>query len=325
MHRCFLCAADMLGSTERSLRFPDGTTRSFALACGSCGVLLVEWADPVECRRDLEARLRSRSFAPGTEAPYGLDTYTLRTAATSLGRGLVPRRGGGRAELLAPHGVLAGQGTLFDLAPGRGGVALGVLCRPGEVEAVLSRLPPHASWTDEVVILVDAPFAEPQPVAVEGFSEGGVRMAARPLGGDFGAQRNVLQELADNRWMLQLDADEDIAPEVGALLPAVAALADEGEAVSVGLARRNLVDGVLSAMYPDVQYRLNRTGTRYTGEVHERPAIGGWQRGFISLHGTIVHHLDGDHVRARSQRYEAMAPGRGRLEETARLLSPFEG
>ncbi len=256
--------------------------------------------------------------------PYGLDTYTLRTAATAVARRLIPREGAARAELLAPHGALAGQGALLDLAPGRGGVALGLLCRPCELGAVLARLPPHALWADEVAILVDAAVAEPAPVAVEGFPEGGVRVAARPLGGDFGAQRNALQDLALRPWMLQLDADEDIAPEVGALLPALAALADEGEALSVGLARRNLVDGVLSAMYPDVQYRLNRVETRYAGRVHERPALGGWQRGFISLHGAIAHRLDGAHVRARSQRYEAMAPGRGRLEETALLLKPYE-
>ncbi len=324
MRRCFLCAADMLGPTERSLRFPDGTMRRFALACGSCGVLLQPGADPGPCRRDLEARLRAPSFVPGAEAPYGLDTYTLRTAATSLGRGLIPPEAAARAELSAPHGVLAGQGGLFDLAPGRGDVALGILSRAAELGAVLARLPPHAPWADEVVILLDAAPAEPVPVTVEGFPEGSVRVAARPLGGDFGAQRNALQDLARRPWMLQLDADEDIAPDVGALLPALAALAEQGGALSVGLARRNLVDRVLSAMYPDVQYRLNRAGTRYAGEVHERPALEGWHRGFISLHGTIAHHLDGAHVRARSRRYEAMAPGRGRLEETALLLRPYE-
>ena len=262
MRRCFLCAADMLGPTERSLRFPDGATRRFAIACGSCGMLLQQGAEPGSCRRDLNSRLRAPSFVPGTDVPYGLDTYTLRTAATAVARRLIPREGAARAELLAPHGALAGQGDLFDLAPGRGGVALGLLCRPCELGAVLARLPSHAPWADEVAILVDAAFAEPEPVTVEGFPEGGVRVAARPLGGDFGAQRNALQDLARHPWMLQLDADEDIAPEVGALLSAVVALADEGEALSVGLARRNLVDGVLSAMYPDVQYRLNRAEIR---------------------------------------------------------------
>jgi len=63
---------------------------------------------------------------------------------------------------------------------------------------------------------------------------------------------------------------------------------------------------------------------RFAGRVHERPVLeGGWPRGFISLHGPIVHHLSGAHVRARSRRYEALDPGRGRPEEEEALLRPY--
>ena len=325
MRRCFLCAAPMLEPTGRTLTFPDGRRRAFPRACGSCGVLLAEDAEAEACRRDLVARLEAGLFVPDPAAPYGLDLYTLRTAATARFRGIRPVDERGRAELLAPHGRLAGVGTLFPLIAVRGGVSLGVPCRPGDLAAVLAGLSAHADWTDEAVILVDGVAAPPRPVPVAGFPVDGVRVAARPLAGDFAAQRNALQALARNPWMLQLDADEDLAPEVGALLPALAALAGEGEAVSVGLARCNYVDGVMSDLYPDVQYRLNRAEVRYRGRVHERPETGGWQRGFISLHGQIAHRLDGAHVRARSQRYEALAPGQGRPEEEAILLRPYRG
>lgn len=323
MRRCFLCAADMLGPTDRTLVFPDGTRRGYALACGSCGLLLSMSLSPEDCRRDLEKRLRAPSFAPDPAAPYGLDVYTLRTAATALGRGIRPEGAQGRAELLAPHGSHAALATLFDLAPKRGRVSLGLLCRPGDLPAVLASLPDHAVWTDDVAILVDDDPRAPRPLDVGGFPPGGVRVASRPLNGDFAGQRNALQDLGESPWMLQLDADEDLAPGTGCLLPAVAALAEEGDALSIGLPRRNCVDGVLSDMYPDVQYRLNRSAVRYAGRVHERPDTGGWQRGFITLHGRIVHQLDGAHVRARSQRYEALSPGRGRLEEEGALLRPY--
>jgi hypothetical protein len=68
-------------------------------------------------------------------------------------------------------------------------------------------------------------------VPVAGFPDGGVRVAARPLEGDFAAQRNALQDLARHAWMLQLDADESIEPATGRLLPALAALAHEAGAL----------------------------------------------------------------------------------------------
>ncbi len=73
-----------------------------------------------------------------------------------------------------------------------------------------------------------------------------------------------------------------------------------------------------------MQYRLNRTGVRYAGRVHERPAVdGGWRRSFISLHGAIEHALGLAHVRARSRTYEALDPGRGRPDEEEALLRPY--
>ena len=330
MRRCFVCCADMAAPTVRRLGYPDASRRVFGVACGSCGALWDEGAIPEECRRDLGMRLRRTLFALDPGAPYGLDLYTLRTAATGLARGVCPIDAQGRADLLAPHGERAALGALFDLAAvdappigGSAAVSLGLLCRASELAAVLTALPEHAAWTDDAAILVDGGPEPPRPVAVAGFPPGGVRVAARPIAGDFAAQRNVLQHLARRPWMLQLDADERLDPAAGARLPALVALAEAGEAVSIGLPRRNRVDGVLSDVYPDVQYRLNRTDVRYAGRVHERPEIGGWPRGFIALHGAIEHGLDGAHVRARSRRYEALDPGRGRPGEETALLRPY--
>ncbi|MCJ2133033.1 hypothetical protein MKK69_02950 [Methylobacterium sp. J-026] len=315
----------MLGASARGLTYPDGRRRTFPRACGSCGVLLAEAADPAACREHLDRHLAAPAFLSDPDAPYGLDLYTLRTAATRLGRGTRPLDDAGRADLRHPHGTRAAAAELYAL-DGAGGrpVSLGLLCRPADLAAVLAFLPAQAGWTDDVAILLDGPARAARMVPVAGFPEGAVRVAARPLDGDFAAQRNALQDLARHAWMLQLDADESIEPATGARLPALAAAAEAAEVVSIGLARANRVDGVLSDVFPDVQYRLNRTRVRFAGRVHERPVLdGGWPRSFLTLHGVIAHRLSRAHVRARSRRYEALDPGRGRPEEATALLRPY--
>ncbi|WP_092044839.1 hypothetical protein [Methylobacterium pseudosasicola] len=315
----------MLAPSTRRLDFPGGRRRAFPVGCGSCGVLIEPDADPDRCWRDLAGRLAAPVFIPDPEAGYGLDLYTLRSAATRLGRGIRPLGPEDRAALMQPHSLRAAEGALYDLdGAERRAVSLGVICRPDERDSVLAALPAQAALAADVAILLDAPAVTARAVTVPGFAPGAVRVAARPLAGDFAAQRNALQDLARNPWMLQLDADESLDTATGALLPALAALAEAGDVVSVGLARRNRVDGILSDVYPDVQYRLNRTGVRYAGRVHERPVLpGGWKQSFIALHGGIDHALTGAHVRARSQRYEALDPGRGRIEERDALLQPY--
>lgn len=325
LRRCFVCAADMLVPSTRHLIYPDGRRRAFPLACASCGVLLEREADASRCRAHLDEALAARSFASDPRAPYGLDLYTLRTAATRLGRGIRPRDAEGRAALRHPHAERAARADLYALdAAETRPVSLGLLCRPAERDGVLAGLPAQAVWTDDVAILLDGEAAPPRTVDVPGFPEGAVRVAARPLAGDFAAQRNALQALARHPWMLQLDADETLDPASARLLPALAALAEAGAVRSIGLARRNRVDGVLSDVFPDVQYRLNRRAVAYAGRVHERPLLaGGWPESFIALHGAIDHHLSRAHVESRSRRYEALAPGRGRLEEAEALLRPY--
>ncbi|MBP1179384.1 hypothetical protein [Methylobacterium sp. PvR107] len=325
MRRCFVCAAAMIGPTDRTLSYPGGERRAFPLACNACGVLLADDGDPEVCRAHLARSLAGPIITPDREAPYGLDLYTLRSAATRWRLGARPRDAAGRADLRHPHGTRAAEAELFALSAADGHpVSLGLICRPADRDAVLASLPMQAGWTDDVVILVDGPGLAAEPVPVAGFAAGAVRVAARPLDGDFAAQRNALQGLARHGWMLQLDADEALSPETGRLLPALAALAEAEDVVSIGLARATRVDGVLSDVFPDVQYRLNRTRLLYAGRVHERPVLdGGWPGSLIALHGCIEHRLSLAHVRARSRRYEALDPGRGRPDEEVALLRPY--
>lgn len=153
------------------------------------------------------------------------------------------------------------------------------------------------------------------------------RLHARPLAGDFGAQRTALQRLARRPWVLQLDADETMdEPSLGRL-GAVLRAAERDGVQALGLPRRNLVDGALSDHYPDPQYRLCRRTVRYEGRVHERPRLASpARRSRLALGVHLDHHLTAERVRARTARYGAMSEG---ATDTARpaderaLLTPF--
>lgn len=262
----------------------------------------------------LAAALDGSVFAP--QADIGLDIYTLRIAASRLHTIALPcdRRQG--IALAAPHSTLDARARLVPLgtAP-RQPVSLGILCRPETLDACVEQARRHLDWASQAIILCDG-AAAPQR------HDRCVRVAFRPLEGDFARQRNALQDLCETGWMLQLDDDETIAPETGWALPALVFAAEAAGMVSIGLARRNMVDGVLSDLFPDTQYRLNRQEVRYRGVVHERPDRP-WQRSTIALHGTIDHTLNAARAARRSDIYEELSPGNGRLGEARALLTPY--
>ncbi len=318
--RCPSCAARALSRTDRVLRYEDGTRRSFAFACASCGLLTDGDLDAAD---RVLAGLSAGPYVASPDDPFGLDLYTLRSAA--LGRNLlaVPADGIQADSLRAPHSERAAAATLLPLSDGpRQAISLGILCTAAEAEGVLGSLAPYAAFASDVTILADGTALAPAVVEADGFDAGRVRLARRTLAGNFAAQRNALQAMAREDWMLQLDSDESLAPALARRLPSIAGLAQADAMVSVGLTRRNLVDGILSDVFPDVQYRLNRREVRYAGLVHERPDRA-WHRSLLVPGEGIDHHLARGRVLSRSRAYEALAPGRGRLAEAEDLLKPY--
>ncbi|MBB4658340.1 hypothetical protein [Parvularcula dongshanensis] len=151
-----------------------------------------------------------------------------------------------------------------------------------------------------------------------------VRLYAEPFAGDFAARRNAVQRLAASSWVLQLDTDETMPLSSVARLGTVLRHAARDGVTSLGLPRRNLVDGRLSDLYPDPQYRLNRRFVRFAGVVHERPALLSRPRhARLALGAPIEHHLSAARVRARTEVYGAMAKGGARPSDEAALLTPF--
>lgn len=264
--------------------------------CTHCGLAL---ADPHKAPTAVRAAIRDL-LVEGTPAHgMALAPHALRNAAWALG--LVGEGERWRPATAQPHAV-----------------TLGMIARAGEsaqVAALLSDLAPH--FPDRIVLL-DGSEADATALAE---AVPGAQVHAHPLAGDFAAQRNRVQALAEG-WVLQLDSDETPDPALLDALGWLTAAADRDGLQSLGLPRRNLVDGVQSALWPDIQYRLNHAAIRFAGTVHERPVVP-FDRSSLALAGAIDHHLSRSRVIERSAIYEAMSAGAGRPGDEAALLRPF--
>lgn len=126
---------------------------------------------------------------------------------------------------------------------------------------------------------------------------------------NYGQQKNFALEQAGHEWVLNLDADERVSPE---LKRAIAALKKNGPPAGVAafaIQRRTHYLGRWirhSGWYPDRKVRLfKKSGASWQGRIHERLNVSGV---IASLPGTILHftYRDiSDHLR-RIDRYSSL-------------------
>ncbi|WP_288413156.1 hypothetical protein [uncultured Sphingomonas sp.] len=264
--------------------------------CNHCALALVDLLFTPDTVR---AAIRSLLIEGTPAAGIALAPHARRNAGWALG--LVADGDGWRSATPEPHAV-----------------TLGMIARASESDRVarlLTDLAPH--FADRIVLL-DGSEGDAAALAR---AVPGAQVHAHPLAGDFAAQRNRVQALATD-WVLQLDSDETPDAALLAALGWLTAAADRDGLWALGLPRRNLVDGVQSALWPDIQYRLTRAHIRFAGTVHERPVVP-FERTSLALAGAIEHHLDRPRVIERSKVYEAMSAGAGRPGDEAALLRPF--
>lgn len=268
--------------------------------CTHCELAVAIGAPLAPIRREIEAALAAAGCDRAAGATWRLSAIALRNAAWALAHSW--REDAWRPERPVAHDV-----------------TLGVIGRPSDLPAIttLARL---GGFSRTIVVLDGegpAPAAPPRML-----------ISMRPLAGDFAAQRNHVQSLAETDrggcgWVMQLDTDEcpsrNLLDSVGWMTRA----ADRDRLRSIGLPRRNLVDGIASALFPDIQYRLNRADIRFANTVHERPVVP-FAQSTLGLAGVIEHRLDPVRVRTRSVAYEAMHPGAGRPADEEALLQPFD-
>lgn len=170
-------------------------------------------------------------------------------------------------------------------------------------EAHLRTCLESAAWADELIV-VDAESADKTPSIAREFTD---RLFVRPWPG-FAAQKNFGLAQATGDWVLSLDADEEVSPELrDEILGAVAA----GEAAGYRVPRRNIMWGRWirhGGLYPDWQLRLFRRGRGRFVEraVHESLEVSG---PVGRLDAPLIHrsYRDVADFLARADRYSTLA------------------
>jgi hypothetical protein len=318
MVRCFLCHT--LVSPASAMINCHGCGARFAGAGYDAEKLRAEAAAMIG--RSRVAIVHGRVSGP---VGWSLDLHGLRAAASRWGRVVrLPRlfRKFPTRLISWPARIEAMETAAL---PGR--VALGGIARAGEADALIGFADRFAPLFGRLAFVIDGSEAEADSIRhrLEQAAAGrcDVAVAAFPLNGDFGAQRNRVQALAGLPWILQLDTDERPDPALVRNLGAIVADADRWGNRIIAFPRINLVDDAPSAFYPDAQYRLVRSDIRFTRKVHETPLDGiHWRDIQLTLAGRIEHRLSSGRVRARSQQYEAIAQGGGKPDDERLLLLP---
>jgi glycosyltransferase involved in cell wall biosynthesis len=123
---------------------------------------------------------------------------------------------------------------------------------------------------------------------------------------DYGQQKNIAMKKAGNDWILNLDADERVSPELEKAIGELKDNEPDAKVAAYAIKRKTFYLGRWishSGWYPDKKVRLFRkTGSAWEGRIHERLKISGT---VVPLSGVILHYTYrdiSDHVR-RLNRY----------------------
>ena len=180
------------------------------------------------------------------------------------------------------------------------------------------------AWADEIVV-VDSGSTDATRAIVESH---GARFVAEPWRG-FAAQKNFALSLCTSEWVLSLDADERVSPELAASIQrAIAVLPSD---IAYMLPRRNFFLGRWirhGGYYPDAKLRLfpRGGGTFQETPVHETAAFAGKVK---TLDGDLLHDAYPtlssylDHMQRYSTLGAGIAIARGRTGQS--LLSFLDG
>ena len=153
-----------------------------------------------------------------------------------------------------------------------GALSLYAIVHPEEPD-LAEFLAPLPGWLAEVVLLWDAATPPDMARALGDACPVPVRHAARPLEGDFAAQRNYALSLCASAWVISLDADERLPPHAWEALRAEIAAP---RAKAYLLPRLTLYPDSQHfrmgyGLWPDPQLRLfaRDHAARYVNPVHE--------------------------------------------------------
>ncbi len=160
------------------------------------------------------------------------------------------------------------------------------------------------SWADEIIV-VDAESTDKTVQVAREFTD---RIWVRPWPG-FADQKNFALEQAVGKWVLSLDADEQVTPELRREIEAV--VARGGPTDGYAIPRKNIFWGAWirhGRLYPDYQLRLFKRGSGRFVEraVHESVEV----RGTVGrLQSPLLHqsYRSLEEFLGRSNRYSTLA------------------
>jgi glycosyltransferase involved in cell wall biosynthesis len=159
-------------------------------------------------------------------------------------------------------------------------------------------------WADEILV-VDAESTDKTVLLAREFTD---KVWVRPWPG-FAVQKNFALEQASGDWMLSLDADERVTPELSERIKRI--VKEDGPADGYRIPRRNVFWGAWvrhGGLYPDYQLRLFRRGAgRFVEDaVHESVRVVGR---VDTLSEPLLHqsYRDLEDFLRRSNRYSTLA------------------
>jgi len=196
-------------------------------------------------------------------------------------------------------------------------VTAAVIARDEEAN-VLSCLETVA-WAEERLVL-DGGSADR---TVELAREAGARVERRPFD-DFARQRNAAMALAANDWILFVDADERVTPE---LAQEVRETVDRPEHDGYFIPRFNYIFGKVmraTGWYPDYQMRLlDRRHARYDEAVpvHEVVRLDRGEPGYLRQHFIHYNYATLGQFLRKQERYSAFEAKHLRATGPVRLRS----
>ena len=160
------------------------------------------------------------------------------------------------------------------------------------------------AWADEIIV-IDAESTDKTVQLAREFTD---KLCVRPWAG-FAAQKNFALEQATGEWVLSLDADERVTPELRDRIDRI--VRANGPADGYSIPRKNVFWGAWmrhGGLYPDYQLRLFRrdAGRFVDSAVHESVVVEGRVEALVE---PMLHHSYSgleDFV-ARSNRYSTLA------------------
>lgn len=165
---------------------------------------------------------------------------------------------------------------------------LGVCIIACNEERDLGRCLDSVAFADEVLVVVDS---RSRDATLRIAREKGARVLCRAYEGNIEQKNAALDALGDaSEWVLSLDADEALSPELAAAVQAVLAGGSEGVAgFELGRATWHLGRWIRHGdFYPDWQLRLFRRGAHFSGvNPHGHVRVAGPVR---RLPGDLAHY-----------------------------------